>query len=91
MLQASSVAILGFGGRLPQILLNYKRGNSGELSITSTGLSVAGNLSRVFTTVVLVKDPVILAAAGSQLILNSILLWQTIDTARQAALVAEPA
>jgi mannose-P-dolichol utilization defect protein 1 len=91
VLQASSVAILGFGGRLPQILLNYKRGNSGELSITSTGLSVAGNLSRVFTTVVLVKDPVILAAAGSQLILNSILLWQTIDTARQAALVAEPA
>jgi hypothetical protein len=51
--------------------------------MATTGLSVAGNAARVFTTLVLVKDPIILAAAGSQLILNGTLLWQTIVTARR--------
>lgn len=51
--------------------------------MATTGLSVAGNGARVFTTLVLVKDPIILAAAGSQLILNGTLLWQTIVTARR--------
>lgn len=89
-LQASSVVILGLLGRLPQIILNYRRGNSGELSITSTGLSVAGNLARVFTTLILVKDTKILASAASQLALNGILLWQTLDTARQSSQLSTP-
>lgn len=83
LLQASCVALLALGGRLPQIVLNVRRGNSGELSIISCGLSVAGNLARVFTTLTLVGDPIILATAMSQLVLNSVLLWQTLDTARQ--------
>jgi hypothetical protein len=69
---------------MPQILMNIRRGDSGELSMISTGLSVAGNAARVFTTLVLVKDPLILATAASQLLLNGVLLWQTIDTARRS-------
>jgi mannose-P-dolichol utilization defect 1 len=83
-LQACSMALLALGGRLPQILLNLRRGNSGELSVTSTALSVAGNVARVFTTLTLVGDPIILMTALSQLALNGILLGQTLDTARQA-------
>lgn len=82
-LQASCMALLALGGRLPQIILNVRRGNSGELSIMSTGLSAAGNLARVFTTITLVGDPIILATATSQLVLNTILLYQTLETARQ--------
>lgn len=83
LLQALSMALLALGGRLPQILLNIRRGNSGELSMISCGLSVAGNVARVFTTLTLVGDPIILATAASQLVLNSVLLWQTLNTARQ--------
>jgi mannose-P-dolichol utilization defect protein 1 len=87
-LQAVSVALLALGGRLPQIVLNLRRGDSGELSLISCGLSVAGNLARVFTTLTLVGDPIILATAGSQLVLNSVLLWQTVATARRAQAAA---
>lgn len=83
LLQACSALLLALGGRLPQIILNLRRGNSGELSGASVGLSVAGNLARVFTTVALVGDPIILATASSQLVLNSIILYQIVDTARR--------
>ena len=83
VLQGCSALIMALGGRVPQIILNYKRGNSGELSGASTALSVAGNLARVFTTLTLVNDPLILATAASQLVLNSILLSQILATARR--------
>lgn len=83
-LQGFSVALLALGGRLPQIVLNMRRGNSGELSIISTALSVAGNLARVFTTIALVGDRIILFTALSQLLLNGTLLFQTLDTAKQS-------
>ena len=44
ILQASTILVMAFGSRLPQILLNVKRGNSGMLSVTSCALNVAGNL-----------------------------------------------
>ncbi|PSC70826.1 Mannose-P-dolichol utilization defect 1 [Micractinium conductrix] len=83
-LQAGSVVMMAVGGRLPQILLNVKRGNSGELSLLTCALSLAGNLARVFTTMALVKDPIILGSAATQAVLNGILTYQTIDTARRA-------
>lgn len=49
------MAIIALGGRLPQIWMNYQRGNSGELSIATCMLNLAGNLARVFTTLVLTK------------------------------------
>ena len=81
-LQSLVAIILAVGGRMPQIRLNMKRGNSGELSFTSTLLSVLGNIARVFTTWVLVKDPIIMATAISQLSLNSILMFQIVQTMR---------
>ncbi|KAL4420223.1 hypothetical protein ABPG77_011047 [Micractinium sp. CCAP 211/92] len=82
-LQAGSVALLALGGRLPQILLNLRRGDSGELSLLSCALSLAGNLARVFTTLTLVGDPIILGSAALQAILNGILTWQTVVTAQR--------
>lgn len=82
-LQAGSVVLLALGGRLPQILLNLRRGDSGELSLLSCALSLAGNLARVFTTLTLVGDPIILGSAATQAILNGILTWQTVITAQR--------
>ena len=54
-LQASTIAIIALGGRMPQILLNARRGNSGELSPLTSILNLAGNVARLFTTAVLTK------------------------------------
>ena len=54
-LQASTIAIIALGGRLPQIMLNARRGNSGELSPLTSILNLAGNAARLFTTAVLTK------------------------------------
>jgi mannose-P-dolichol utilization defect 1 len=80
-LQASTIFIVALGGRLPQILLNAKRGNSGQLSILTSGLNLAGNVARVFTTLVLTGDGLNLVGAVVQGCLNSVLLtqcWRTI-------------
>ncbi len=34
--------MIALGGRLPQIVLNVRRGDSGELSITTSALNLAG-------------------------------------------------
>lgn len=54
-LQASTIAIIALGGRIPQIMLNAKRGKTGELSPLTSILNLAGNLARCFTTAVLTK------------------------------------
>ena len=46
-LQSLVIIILAVLGRIPQVVLNYRRGNSGELSFGSTLLSVIGNACRV--------------------------------------------
>lgn len=81
VLQASTVVMLALGGRLPQIIMNFKRGNSGELSLLTVGLSLTGNIMRVFTTLQLVKDGLVLASAASQGVLNGILFYQCVSTA----------
>lgn len=42
--------ILSIWSRLPQIVLNFKQGHTGQLAIITFGLSGLGNLARVFTT-----------------------------------------
>ena len=86
-LQSLVIVILAVFGRLPQVFLNFKRGNSGELSFGSTLLSVLGNIARVFTTWALLDDILIMATALSQLTLNSILLAQILDTMRRQKVV----
>ena len=88
------------GTPCPQILLNLRRGNSGELSLLSCALSLAGNLARVFTTLVLVRDPIILASASTQVSRGSPAWrqhqglasgWQRPPAARQLAIACVPA
>ncbi|KAF5833855.1 hypothetical protein DUNSADRAFT_9692 [Dunaliella salina] len=83
-LQLSSVFIMALGSRIPQIMLNVRRGNAGMMSLTTCLLNVAGNTTRIFTTLVLTKDMYILSACSTQFVLNSILLWQCISTRRAA-------
>jgi hypothetical protein len=54
-LQAATILIIALGSRLPQIVLNVRRGNSGELSTTTSALNLAGNLARIMTTLVLTQ------------------------------------
>ncbi|KAF8061992.1 Mpdu1 [Scenedesmus sp. PABB004] len=90
-LQASNIATLALGSRLPQIVLNLRRGNAGVLSVTTCLLNVAGNAARVFTTVVLTGDLLILAGYLSQGSLNAVLLAQSVGTARQRRAAAAAA
>lgn len=95
-LQASTVAIVSFGGRVPQIWMNYQRGNSGELSVATCALNLAGSCARVFTTVVLTKDALIMAGTALGGVLNGILLAQSLHTAHKngqtdgGVLIAQP-
>lgn len=65
-MQASNIAVMALGSRLPQILLNMRRGNAGMLSVTTCLLNVAGNAARIFTTIVLTGDLLMLGGACSQ-------------------------
>lgn len=42
--------VLSIWSRLPQIVLNFKQGHTGQLAIITFGLSGLGNVARVFTT-----------------------------------------
>lgn len=79
-MQASVIFVIGLGSRVPQIWMNIRRGNSGQLSSTTCLINLSGNLTRLFTTLVLMGDRLVLASNISQGILNSILLYQTIMT-----------
>ncbi|KAF6256648.1 hypothetical protein COO60DRAFT_1285343 [Scenedesmus sp. NREL 46B-D3] len=82
-LQASNIVTMALGSRLPQIILNMRRGNAGVLSVTTCLLNVAGNAARIFTTIVLTGDMLMLGGFLSQGTLNSILLFQSLTTAKQ--------
>jgi hypothetical protein len=40
-----------------QIVMNYQRKSTGELAPTTLVLQAAGNLARIFTTIVQVRHP----------------------------------
>jgi hypothetical protein len=81
---------MGLGARIPQIILNMQRGNSGELAMLSFALSTAGNLIRCYTTAVLTSDLLLLVTTASQAVLNGIITIQCIQTdmARRKATAA---
>lgn len=75
-LQGSSMLLLSLGSRVPQIVMNWRRGNTGELSLTTSLLNFSGNIARLFTTCVLTQDALILAGTGLQTVMNGILVAQ---------------
>ncbi len=61
---------------LPQLLLNAQRKSSGGWSPLTAGLSTAGNAIRVFTTVQLTHDALLLAGYTAGFLVNAALLAQ---------------
>jgi mannose-P-dolichol utilization defect protein 1 len=69
--------IFGNYAQIPQILLSYKQKKS-SWSFISAFLSTAGNLIRVYTTLILTKDPYILVGHILGASTNAILLAQIV-------------
>ena len=84
---------MSVGARIPQIVLNLQRGNTGELAITSFALSTVGNLIRCYTTVILTADLLLLVTTATQALLNGFITLQCFQTEvarrKQAAAAAE--
>lgn len=74
-LQVAAIPILN-AGRIPQILLSWRRKSTGELSLVTLALQVAGNLARVFTTITTVGDGLMLLGVSVSTLFNSVLLGQ---------------
>ncbi len=68
--------ILMLFGRLPQIAQNLKQGHTGQLSLITYLLNVAGCGARVYTVVQELDDKIVLASAISAFIQNAILVSQ---------------
>ena len=69
--------ILNSGALVPQIVLNARRGSSGDYSTLTAAIACGGCTLRLFTTVRLSSsDPLLLINFGSSLVLNCTLLAQ---------------
>ena len=62
--QAAASAV-GSGAVIPQIVLNARRGGSGEFSAVTASLLTAGNALRAWTTITVTHDPILLAGFGA--------------------------
>mmetsp|Transcript_2452 Transcript_2452/g.2787 ORF Transcript_2452/g.2787 Transcript_2452/m.2787 type:complete len:164 (-) Transcript_2452:26-517(-) len=71
-------AVVGVASRLPQIVLNFKQGNTGHLAFLTFFLSFMGNLARVFTTLKQLNDPVTLAGHVCAAVCNGTLVFQIV-------------
>lgn len=81
-LQLCSIPILNLA-RVPQLILNYRRNATGELSPITLGLQLLGNVARIFTTIAQVKDPLMFAAICVSTCFNTALFVQWIYYARK--------
>ena len=68
----ASVPVLT-ASRLPQLYSNYANGSTGQLSAITVFMLLFGSLSRVFTTLTEVNDPVILAGFVAGAVVNVLL------------------
>jgi len=74
MQSAASVVVIS--ALLPQLWLNERTKSSGGWSPITAGLAVAGNGVRVFTTLQLTGDKLLLAGFVAGLVVNAALLLQ---------------
>jgi len=75
-LQVAAIPLVNVGARLPQVALNWRRKSVGEQSFVTLGLQWAGNLARVFTTLVQVRDGVVLGGSIASTVVNGVLVGQ---------------
>jgi mannose-P-dolichol utilization defect protein 1 len=67
---------LTIASRIPQIWQNYRSGSTGQLSFITWFLNLGGTLSRVFTTIQEVNDPLVLGGFLVAAILNGTIVLQ---------------
>ena len=72
----SAASVVVTGALLPQLWLNQRNRSSGGWSPISAGLAVAGNGVRVFTTLQLTQDGLLLCGFVAGLLVNVVLLAQ---------------
>lgn len=68
--------VLGAAARVPQIILNHRQKHTGNNSVITWGMSLAGNVIRVITTLAAVNDLISLVGHVSALVLNLTLVLQ---------------
>ena len=69
--------VLSIWSRLPQIVLNFKQGHTGQLALITFALSGLGNLARVFTTIKQTPDDTVsLVSMIVSAVLNFTLVFQ---------------
>ncbi|KAF2655036.1 monosaccharide-P-dolichol utilization protein [Lophiostoma macrostomum CBS 122681] len=76
-LQASA-GVLGVASKLPQIATIWREGGTGQLSAFAVINYLLGSLSRIFTTLQEVPDPLILYGFIAGFVLNAVLAFQVI-------------
>lgn len=89
VLQLCSIPILNLA-RVPQLILNYRRKSTGELSPITLGLQLLGNIARIFTTVAQVKDPLIMVSVCVATCFNTALFTQWLYYSRRLSLRVPP-
>lgn len=80
-LQVASIPLLNLA-KIPQIALNWRRADTGELSPATLGLQLLGNVARIFTTVAQVRDPLMLISTLVATCFNAALFVQWIYYSR---------
>ncbi|GAM89438.1 hypothetical protein ANO11243_074760 [Dothideomycetidae sp. 11243] len=76
-LQAGA-GLLGVASKLPQIVAVYREGGTGQLSAFAVFNYLVGSLTRIFTTLQEVDDPLILYGFISGFVLNAVLAAQMV-------------
>lgn len=74
----SAASVVVTGALLPQLWLNERNKSSGGWSPITAGLAVAGNGVRVFTTLQLTQDGLLLCGFLAGLVVNLVLLGQVL-------------
>lgn len=77
LLQSSTIIIFTMS-KIPQVITNFKTGNTGKLAFLTFFLNFAGSAARVYTTSQEVNDPLIMTSAIIGTILNGIISIQII-------------
>mmetsp|Transcript_141979 Transcript_141979/g.360522 ORF Transcript_141979/g.360522 Transcript_141979/m.360522 type:complete len:103 (-) Transcript_141979:46-354(-) len=67
---------LGAFARVPQIIMNFQQKHTGNQSVITWGLSLAGNTVRIITTFLSVDDFIALAGYVVAFVLNGTLVFQ---------------
>merc|ERR1712061_585201 len=73
---------LGAVARVPQIVLNFRQRHTGNQSVITWGMSLAGNLVRIITTLAAVDDTIALggylvaATLNGTLVLQILIFWK---------------